>query len=84
MVLVGKFENVTANITRSSKCSSHTTILNATHPLTSYNEVYGYDIESDGSIGTLAVPGVITRNSDKISPCLPGELKPSPSKLSWM
>ena len=84
VVVVGEFENVTGNVTRDSKCTSHTMILNTTYPTSNYSTVFGYDIEYDGSVGELAIPGGIVADLAPISSCVPEELKPHPSKLSWM
>ena len=81
VVLVSNFGNETKKLTRNS--THAVDIVNATHPLSCYAEVYGFDIESDGSLGSLAVPGKIIRDSALIAPCMPEELKPGPSKLSW-
>lgn len=80
VVVVGEFENITGNVTRDSKCASHTVILNTTYPTSNYSAVFGYDIEYDGSIGDLVIPGVIVRDSASIPPCVPEELKPRLSK----
>ena len=58
--------------------------MNVMYPLSCYSRVYGYDIESDGSLGTLAIPGIIARNSSGFALCVPEELIPRPSKLSWI
>ena len=79
VVLVSEFGNTTWNLTRSSTCNSE--IVNVTHPPSSYSEVIAFDIESDGSVGTLAVPGVLVMNASTTGPCTPGELKPSPSEF---
>ena len=60
VILVGELDNITVNLTRENL---HTTgTINLTHLLSCYYEIIGFDIESNGSVGTLAVPGVITRN----------------------
>ena len=70
------------NLTRSGIQSVEA--VNVMYPLTCYSRVYGYDIESDGSLGTLAIPGIIARNSSGFALCVPEELIPPPSKLSWI
>ena len=57
VVLVGGLDNVTANLTRNSKSTLGTLAL--TKPLSSYLKVLAFDIERDGSIGTVAVAGDI-------------------------
>ena len=58
VVLVGDFGDLAVNLTR----ENNTNVINVTHPLFCYYEVFGFDIEYDGSVGTLAVPGVISWN----------------------
>ena len=82
VVLVSEFGNSTWNLTRRSTCNSE--IVNVTHPPSNYSEVFAFDIESDGSVGTLAVPGVLMMNASTTDPCTPGELKPSPSKFMYI
>ena len=71
VVLVGEFGNTTVNLTRNS---THAVMLN-----TIPNDVFGFDIESDGSIRMLPVPGVV-RNA---SLCVPSEVAPSPSSRGF-
>ena len=61
VVLVGDIHNTTVNLTREGSCGSETVNLTATN----ISVVFGFDIESDGSIGTLALPGNL--RSDVIS-----------------
>lgn len=65
VMLVGEFGNSTVTLTR----SNNSQVFNATHPLSCYHEVLAYDIESDGSTGTLAVPGLLVRNSSRTESC---------------
>ena len=58
VVLVGEVNNITVNVTRNNPCTTLT--VNVTKNC--YDKVFGFDIESDGSVGTLAVPSVIIRN----------------------
>ena len=60
VVLVGEFENITQTLNITNSCKME--IFNSTDPIT-FHEVFAYDIESEGSIGTLAVPGVIIFNN---------------------
>ena len=62
-MVVGEFGNGTMNLTRDN--TRVTGILNVTHPLLCFSKVFGFDIESDGSVGTLAVPGVIPWNDNE-------------------
>ena len=54
VVLVGKSRNVTVNLTKENECSIQSVPLPS-----SLLSVFGYDIESDGSIATLPVLGRI-------------------------
>ena len=66
VVLVGEFGNITANLTRINPC----TILTVNETLLSLNDtqVFGFDIESDGSVGSLAIRGEIERNMNVTCP----------------
>ena len=61
VVMVGESENttVTVNLTRDNECTIKT--LPLTTPL---SDIFGFDVESDGSIGTIAIPGTISAQSD--------------------
>ena len=62
VVLVGEFGNITANLEHNGS-----EVLNISHPLSCYHEIFAYDIESDGSVGTLAVPRVIILSNDGVT-----------------
>ena len=64
VVLVGQSENTTINITMDDEC----TVKILPHA-TTLSDIFGFDIEYDGSVGTLAIPGTITATAD-IPPCL--------------
>ena len=58
VLLLSTYNNVTANITRSHHSSkSANATVDVEVPTSCYNEVYAFDIEYDGGIGTLAIPG---------------------------
>ena len=67
VVLVGEFDNITANLSNLEENGSK--VLTISHPLSCYYEIFAFDIESDGSVGTLAVPGVfnVSHASDTTS-----------------
>ena len=71
------------NLTREmdSLCAS-TQVTNETFLLSEYDEVYGYDIESDWSTGYVRVHGQILPNESEVLPCTPGAIAISPSELS--
>ena len=66
VVLVGEFGNITINLEQNG-CD----ILNVSHPLSFYHEIFAFDIETDGSVGTLAVPGVFNINDSSDTTCVP-------------
>ena len=65
VVLVGEFDNITANLSNLEEKSSK--VLTISHPLSCYREIFAFDIESDGSVGTLAVPGVFNSTTSCVS-----------------
>lgn len=68
VVLLGKFDNITTNLTKEDSHSS--TIIQVVDSLSCYGELIGFDIESDGSVGTVAVPGVILLNISMMTTCI--------------
>ena len=63
VVLVGGSENTTVNLTRNGSGIIAVEMINVTCPLINYIQVIGYDIESDKSIGLLAVHGKLSFNT---------------------
>lgn len=78
VVVIGESDIITINFTRNSLCAAD--ILELTSPVSNYTQALGYDIEFDGSIGTLAVQGIILKNGSSIAPCVLSGLRPNPSK----
>ena len=73
VVLVGDLIHSTMNLTRNSTWTMETLTKCA-----NLHDVFGFDIESDGSIGILPVPGVVIQNTTQNkSTCLPNEVTPS-------
>ena len=73
VVLIGESGNTTVNLTRddSSLCAMEAL------PLTMmFSHIFGFDIESDGSVGTLPVPGILTMtNLTEFDPlCKPNDV----------
>ena len=56
VVLVGDTINTTVNVTRCGTSSCSVMTLHS-QSLSCYFEVFAFDIESDGSVGTLAISG---------------------------
>ena len=59
MVVLTGFEAyiVNLNLTRNISTNAATTTVTLEHPSSCYTGVEAFDIESDGSVGSLAVPG---------------------------
>ena len=76
MVVLTGFSEYNINLTRSiNTCiNSATTTITLDHPPSSYTGVEAFDIESDGSVGSLAVPGQL--GSKLETPCTPVEVIP--------
>ena len=70
VVLVGESENTTINLTRKGFDTVAVEMINVTCPIINYTQVIGYDIESDESIGLLAVHGKLSFNNRNTF-CLP-------------
>ena len=68
VVLVGDVDNATATLTRGD-ATTISEVINTTRPLSCYRELYGFDIESNGSVGTLAVPGELRHNGSETEIC---------------
>ena len=66
MVLVGEFNNITVNITIDTMgaCVVLESVLNET-----LHKFFGFDIESDGSVSSTAVPGVVVENDIEFLTC---------------
>ena len=65
VILVGEFNNITVNLTKESEETSTMKILSLTESFKSCYYSTGmvaYDIESDGTVGTLAVPGHLEKS----------------------
>ena len=69
VVLVSAFHNTTVNVMRRIKTNSDNSngtdaelVVSLDSPPLCYEKVFGYDIESDETLGQLAVPGVIIKS----------------------
>ena len=78
VVLKGAYGDETTRLMRDITMSNTDprVIINVKHLPSCYQEVEAYDIESDGSTGSLPVPGTLMRNFNTKIPCT------SKSKLS--
>ena len=74
VVLVGESDNTTVNLTRPGTLLTACTIQRLPITTTIIN-VFGYDIEFDGSVGTQQVPGTssVTSLTDSYLHCQPNE-----------
>lgn len=79
VVLIGEVDNITVNFMRRADVGE---VINAMHPTSCYSRVVAYDIESDGSVGSLPVPGKILADitSHSVVPCLQRQSAPTPSE----
>jgi hypothetical protein len=82
VVLVGERSNITVNFTRGTEVEVD---LSTVHPTSCYNRVVAYDIESDGSVGSLAVPGKILADmtTNSAATCLQQQKAPFPSEFLY-
>ena len=76
VIIVSGCVNMTKNLTRSNNSKHITQTLNVSQAPNCFTGLFGYDIESDGSVGTLSVPGEIKINFTTTSPCLECEVNP--------
>ena len=75
----GKSDNIMVNLTREKACAE---LALEGVDLTSTAGVVGFDIEADGSVGSLPVPGAVVAAKDKSElSCQPmiRDLVPTPS-----
>ena len=82
VVLVGESDNTTVNLTRTGALLTACQIEHLPITMTPIN-VFGYDIEFDGSVGTQQVPGILSSSvtglTDSNSLCQPNETGSFPS-----
>lgn len=64
VVLVGEFGNYTEKVIRKNTHTAVMETLSVPYFSSCYYKVVAFDVESDGSTGTLAVPGVMERNTE--------------------
>jgi hypothetical protein len=74
MVVLTGFEAYNVNLTRDINTNSATTTITLEHPPSCHTGVEAFDIESDGSVGSLAVPGQLGGRLE--TPCTPIEVLP--------
>ena len=59
VVLVGELSNTIVNLIRKNNITEVFTSYTLPYPVSCYYEVFVFDIEADGSTGTLPVPGIL-------------------------
>ena len=77
MVVITGFVPYHVNLTRNPSTNLTTLTVTLEHPPSCYTGVEAFDIEFDGSVGSLAVPGQLGGRSE--IPCAP--VQTSPSKI---
>ena len=61
IVLVGEVSNTTVTLTKNAQSTQSVTLRHTLPlPLSCYYKVFAFDLEGDGLMGTLPVPGMIT------------------------
>ena len=75
MVVITGFVPYHVNLTRNPSTNLTTSTVTLEHPPSCYAGVEAFDIESDGSVGSLAVPGQLGGRSE--IPCAPVQTLPS-------
>ena len=71
VLLIGQFDNHTMTLIRRRADMLHSEQLELKYrTLSCYHSVVVYDVESDGSIGTLAVPGHLETSTSTNRQCL--------------
>ena len=75
MVLTG-LKEYNLNLTRDNiSTNAATTSVTLEHPPSCYTGVEAFDVKSDGSVGSLAVPGQLKLGGRLETPCTPLEGK---------
>ena len=71
VILIGELDNTTVNLTRETDTEMR---INVAYSTSCYITVMAFDIEQDGSIGTIAVHGIIVQNHRREVDCLPSPI----------
>ena len=74
MVVLTGIEAYHINLTRNPSTNLTTSTVILEHPPSCYTGVEAFDIESDGSVGSLAVPGQLGGKVE--TPCAPIQISP--------
>ena len=79
-MLVGELSNATVNLPRENSITDVFISYTLPYPLSCYHEVFAFDIEADGSTGTLPVSGLLMRKLSTTVQCSPFNETQSPSE----
>lgn len=71
MAVLTGFEAYRVNLTKHPNANSTNLTISLEHPGSCYTEVEAFDIEADGSVGSLAVPGQLDLGAESETPCTP-------------
>ena len=75
--LTGHVDNITVNLTRESNSREAVALYELPRSLYCYHQAHAFDIEADGSVGTLPVPVVLLYNNQtRTSQCIMTEVNP--------
>lgn len=66
VVLQGMYNNATVNLTSTRNCDN---VIKVIEPTSYYHNVHAFDIDYNGGVGTLAIPGYLEGESSIVSPC---------------
>ena len=78
IVFVGEHDNVSVTLLMNLTNSE---IINVTNSVSCYKRVVAFDVEHNGQIGTLAVPGKLSGNVNTRTKCLPSSNPANKGKL---
>lgn len=82
VILMGELSNATMSLTRKDDSVVAVAIHTLPHSLTCYHQVVAFDIESNGKVGTVTVPGILHRQVDQREKCnLPTKETPLQGEL---
>ena len=76
VVFVGILTNATVNLTRKDDEMESVINHDLPFPLSCYHQVFALDVEVNGSLGTLPVPGVLAVEPNTRVKCTPNKEQP--------
>ena len=81
VILMGEVVNATMSLTRQDDSVVAVAKRTLPHSLNCYHQVVAFDIESNGTVGTVMVPGVLLRQVSQREKCLPKKETPLQGEL---